>query len=45
MEKQSEIPVSVKYLKNMEGRKTMAHSFLSSYRVLKCDFSYGAFSG
>ena len=45
MEKQSEIHVSVKYLKKMEGRKTMSHLLLSSHTVLKCDFSFGAFSG
>lgn len=43
--KQSEIPVSVNYLKKMKGRNAKAQSLLSSHRKLKSDFSFGAFSG
>jgi len=43
--KQSEILVSVKYMKNMKGRKAMAHSLLSLDRALKYDFSFLAISG
>jgi len=43
--KQSEIIVSVKNLKNMKGRKTMACSLLALDRAFKYDFSFPAISG
>lgn len=43
--KQSEILVSVKYLKNMIERNAMAHSLLSLNTALKYDFSFPAILG